>query len=105
MSAESYKADSNWNDKNEMRCLLIFKKLETEKFPRGRQMQLCREISQRLKKSEFLSEDNISAKVCNYKSVAGVNNDSNYSTNTEAIYKKFEKFSILKLEREIEKMD
>ena len=97
----SYKKGSNWNDKNEMRCLLIFKKLKKSNFPRGMQAELCWEMSSIPKIG--LSEGTISAKVGNYKSVAGVNNPSNDSKNTKRIYDKFKKLSIPELEREINK--
>ncbi len=41
-----------------------------------------------------LEAENISAKVSNYKSIAGVNNHSNASTNTKRIFKKYENYSI-----------
>lgn len=34
-----YNESSEWNEVNEMKCLVIFKKLEDEKFPRGKQME------------------------------------------------------------------
>ena len=65
----AYKESSLWNEKNEIRCLIIMKQLQAEGFPRGRQMELCREMS----KITGLDAANISAKVGNYKSVAGIN--------------------------------
>lgn len=80
----SYRQGSEWNDGMEVRCLLIFKILEEEKFPIRRQMELCRELF--LKSG--LDVGNLSAKVSNYKSVAGVNKPSNASENTIAMYKR-----------------
>lgn len=81
----NYRDDSEWSDELELRCLLIFKKLEEEKFPRCRQMELCRELSN----SSGLEVGNLSAKVSNYKSVAGVNKPSNASKNTKSMYKRY----------------
>ena len=89
---------SEWNEKNELRSLLIFKKLEANNFPRGKQVELCREIE----KITSLSTGNISAKVSNYKSIAGINNSSNASENTKKIYKNFKDFSISQLEKVID---
>jgi len=91
----SYRESSLWNEKNEFRCLLIFKKLQAKNFPRGKQMEYCREMSKITK----LDSGNISAKVCNYKSVAGVNNNSNASINTVAIYHKYGHLSIQEVEK------
>ena len=89
----NYRGGSNWNEDNEIRCLIIFKKLEAENFPRGKQMEYCRELA----KIVNLDPGNLSAKVCNYKSVAGVNNPSNYSTNTKRIYRKYGQLSVSEL--------
>ena len=88
---------SNWNDINELKCLLIFKQLQLEGFPRGFQKQLCEEMS----KSTNLDSTNISAKICNIKSIAGINNSSNYSQNTKRIYEKYNHLSIEELKIEI----
>ena len=90
----NYKDSSEWNEENEIRCLIIFKKLETENFPRGKQMEYCREME----KITNLDAGNISAKVSNFKSVAGINNDSNASQNTKDIYAKYKNTSLPELE-------
>ncbi len=90
----SFRDDSEWNELNEIRSLLIFKKLESENFPRNKQMQYCREMSQ----ITNLEAGNISAKVSNYKSVAGVNKPSNASTNTVETFEKYKNHSIAELE-------
>ena len=90
----SYRMASQWNEKNELRCLIIFKKLLDENFPRGKQMDYCREMSL----VTTLDASNISAKVCNYKSVAGINKSSNASINTIEIYRKYNHLSIKDLE-------
>ena len=59
----SYREDSEWNDTMELRCLLIFKRLEEKNFPRRLQMELCRVLSL----SSGMGAGNLSAKVCNYK--------------------------------------
>ncbi|RWX47212.1 hypothetical protein H206_03862 [Candidatus Electrothrix aarhusensis] len=88
-----YQDTSFWNDENELRCLIIFKKLQAEKFPRGKQMKYCQEME----KTTGLEATNISAKVSNY-TVAGINNPSNASTNTIKCFKQYGKLSIKELE-------
>ncbi|MCZ0931672.1 MAG: 50S ribosomal protein L21 [Oligoflexia bacterium] len=101
---KTYKENSNWNKLNEMRCLLIFKKLEKENFlPRGKQAELCKEMANI--PNIGLSESTISAKVSNYKSVAGQNNPSNHSKPTEKIYELHKDTSIKDLESIIKKME
>ena len=89
---------SNWNEQSELKCLLIFKQLEADNFPRGKQSKLCKAIT----KSTNLDATHISAKVCNYKSVAGINNSSNYSKNTFNLYHKYKDLSISELKKIIE---
>jgi hypothetical protein len=89
----SYRATSHWDEKNEIQCLIIFKKLQADNFPRGKQIEYCREIS----KSAKLSPTNLSAKVSNYKSVSGVNNKSNASINTIELYNKYKNYSVQEL--------
>ena len=96
----TYKKNSNWNDKNELKCLLIFKKLKAEYFPRGKQAKYCREMAS----TTNLDKGNISAKVCNYKSVAGINNHSNASKNTIRIYNKYGHLSVNKISSLIDKL-
>ncbi len=93
----SYRENSQWNEKNELRCLIIFKKLQAKNFPRGKQMDYCREMEKITK----LDAGNISAKVCNYKSVAGINNHSNASTNTIGFFKKYGNLTINEIENRI----
>lgn len=89
-----YLDDSEWNETNEIRCLVIFKKLQDEGFPRGRQSELCREMAALTR----LDYTNISAKVTNFKSVAGVIGESNASSNTRRIYAQYGQLSIPELE-------
>ncbi len=91
----SFKKTSNWNKKNELESFLIFKKLEKENFPRGKQIELSRQMA----KSTNLSECSISAKVSNYKSVAGINNHSNASNDTKLFYSKYKHLSIEELQQ------
>jgi len=88
-----YSENSEWNEKNEIRCLIIFKKLEMEDFPRGKQIELCREMALLSK----LDVGNISAKVSNYKAVSGINKPSHASNNTIDIYKRYCDYSISQL--------
>lgn len=92
-----YRKTSHWNETNEIRCLIILKKLQADNFPRGKQMEYCRAMSMVTK----LDPANISAKVGNYKSVAGVNKPSNASTNTIGLYQKYEHLSIDELEKRV----
>ncbi len=80
-----YRAGSNWNDVNELRALAIFKMLQEHGFPRGVQLRSCRAISN----ITSLAPGSLSAKVSNYKSVAGVNKHSNASLKTKEIYGKY----------------
>ena len=95
----SFKDSSNWNEKNEFKAFIIFKKLEALGFPRGKQMEFCREME----KETNLDARNISAKVGNYKSVAGINNNSNASSDTKENYSKYKNYSIEELEKKIKK--
>lgn len=91
----NYKDSSDWNDINELRCLVILMKLIDENFPRKRQIELSREMASKCN----LTIGSISAKVSNYKSLAGVNNKSNSSNNSKIIYKKYHQFSVIELEK------
>jgi len=96
----SFKDSSNWNEKNELKAFIIFKKLEALGFPRGKQIELCREME----KETNLDAGNISAKVSNYKSVVGVNNNSNASSDTKENYSKYKDYSVEELEEKIKKV-
>ncbi len=89
----TYRTNSKWNDLNELKSYIIFKKLETNGFLRGEQIVLCRELA----KESGLKPGSISAKVCNYKSLEGRNNTSNASTNSIRIYNKYKSYSLPKL--------
>ncbi len=90
----SYRKNSEWSEQNEICCLIIFKRLKEENFPRKKQMEYCQDMS----KSTNLDVGNISAKVSNYKSVAGINKPSNASQNTKEIYEKYKNFTVKELE-------
>ncbi len=96
----SFRNESNWNEKNELKAFLIFKRLQAVNFPRGKQMELCRQMEQ----ETSLEAGNISAKVSNYKSVAGINNGSNASNDTKQSYLKYKDLSIKELEDIINKV-
>jgi hypothetical protein len=93
----TYHNGSNWNDLTELKCLLIFKKLEFESFPRGSQRKLSLEL-EGLSNLKFSS---ITAKVSNYKTVAGVNKSSNFSINTKKIYENFGHLKVVDIEKVI----
>lgn len=90
----NYKANSNWSDVNELKCLQILKQLIEANFPRGLQKQLCRKLSS----TTNLKWNSISAKVSNYKSIAGLNSPSNASNNTKYFYELFGNYSSQQLE-------
>ncbi len=96
----AFRETSNWNKKSELETLLIFKQLEQEKFPRGRQMELCIQMSRKYN----LTKGNISAKVGNYKSEAKINNASNSSKETIETYKRYKDLSIKEIQNLIENM-
>lgn len=85
-----YRASSHWNDEMELECLLVVKILEKEGFPRGRQKELSESLASRSR----LGWGSISAKVSNYKSLAGKNNHSNASQNSVRIFQKFNHLSV-----------
>ncbi|WP_345853680.1 hypothetical protein [Shewanella algae] len=86
----NFSEESEWNLENELRCLLIFKELEESSFPRGLQVDLATKMSSQTN----LSVGNISAKVSNYKSEAGINAESNSSEATKVLYQRFGSLSL-----------
>jgi hypothetical protein len=90
-----YRNNSPWNDANEIACLIIFKQLQEKGFPRGMQMALCRDLAQRTE----LKVGSISAKVCNYKSIAGINNSSHNSSQSEHFYTQFGHMNVAQLQK------
>ncbi|MCA8835448.1 MAG: hypothetical protein K8953_10230 [Proteobacteria bacterium] len=100
----AYEYGSGWNDITELQCLLIMKKLvlikgTAEKFPRGPQADFCRELVIELKKiGNPLEYGSISAKVSNYKSAAGYNEQHNISRNTKDLQEKYKDYSVKELE-------
>ena len=94
-----YINDSKWTDKFELECLLIFRKCEVQAFPWGLQLELCEELEKRSQNSP--SAQSLSAKVGNFKSLAGINNASNCSKNSKRIFDLYQKYSIEDLEAAI----
>ena len=97
----SFRESSDWNELNELRSLVIFKKLELAGFPRNKQMELCKTMA--LKTN--LDAGNISAKVSNFKSVAGINKPSNASANTNEIFKKYGALPLTEIEVLVGKLE
>jgi hypothetical protein len=89
---------SEWSMEYELRCFVIFKKLEAENFPRGRQSELCRELESK----SNLSFNTINAKVGNFKSEAGIIGESNPSEATKYIVKNYRKMSLIEAEAMLE---
>ena len=96
----SFRANSEWNELNEIRSFIIFKKLETDCFPRNKQMEYCKCMAA----ITNLDAGNISAKVSNYKSVAGINKASHASRNTVETFKKYKNSTVPELEILVSKM-
>ena len=90
----SYRNDSLWNDNNEIKCLMLFKYLQKVNFSRGIQ----KKCSEELAKISGLGMGSISAKVSNFKSLAGINAPSNCSKNSKDIYERYSNATIKELE-------
>ncbi len=85
----NFNSGSGWSLEMELECFLIFKKLEEASFLRGMQTELCNELASR----SNLSLETVKAKVGNFKSEAGVTNESNSSKATIYIVENFGHFS------------
>lgn len=81
----AFQQGSLWSERNEIRCLAVMKRLEAEGFPRGRQAQYSRELAA----AAGLPVRSVNAKVGNFKSLAGLIGPSNWSQNSEAIWKRY----------------
>ena len=103
----AYKDESNWNDINELQCLLIMKKLVRAKenfgdFPHGMQADLCKELAVSLEKTDNpLPYKHLTTKVSNYKAVAGYNKRDDTSANTIRLHRQYKEHSVEELERVI----
>ena len=97
----TYKDNSDWNDINEIRCLIILKILILENFPRNRQMELSKELARTSK----LSKESISAKVSNFKSLAKINNNSNASKNSKLVFEKYNGYTIVELQKKVDDLE
>ena len=95
----SYLDQSNWSDNAEIECLIALKLLIEEGFPRGRQSEFSQSISAKYK----LDQGSVSAKISNFKSLAGINKASNASENSKRIYKQYSNYSVLQLSKLIDK--
>lgn len=90
-----YRSGSLWSEANEIRCLIAFRRLQEAGFPRGLQIQLCRELSAKT----GIPTGSLHAKIGNYKSVAGVIGKSNASKNTREVFEKYGQMPIVDLEQ------
>ena len=95
----TYSKNSNWNDNAELQCLMAYKLLKEADFPRGMQIQICDNLSSKLN----ISKGSLSAKIANYKSVAGDNKSSNASKNTIYFFSQFHHVTVNQLREIIEK--
>ena len=95
-SSELFKfnSDSGWSLESEIRCLMIYKQLESAGFIRGMQNDLCEVLSL----SMGIKLASVNAKIGNYKSELGVNEPSNSSEATKYIAKNFGHMSIVELD-------
>lgn len=59
------------------------------------QMALCRDLAQKTE----LKVGSISAKVCNYKSIAGINNSSHNSSQSEHFYTQYGHINVAQLQK------
>jgi len=89
----AYRESSGWNERNEMKCLLLFKKLLEENFKRGLQEDYCRSLATKTQ----LKLSSIKAKVGNYKSVAGITGRSHASKNTKEVFRLYGHLTVQKL--------
>ena len=91
----AFRQGSLWNEQNEIRCLVVMKQLVDEGLPRGRQADYCRELA----KVTGLPVHSLSAKVGNFKSLAGLTGPSNWSQNSEAAWKAYGHLSTAEIRR------
>lgn len=97
----TYREDKGWNDLNEMRCLLIWKKVKKGGF--SNKSKLCKEMS--YIEDVNLTYGSIGMKVSNYESLDPDGKPAlrGCSKNTIRIYEEYKDFSVLELEKIIEK--
>lgn len=81
----AFQQGSLWSEQNEIRCLAAMKMLQEEAFPRGAQAWRSRELAA----ATGLSVRSINAKIGNFKSLAGLIGPSNWSQNSEAVWKRY----------------
>ena len=87
-----------WTHKDELACLIIFKQAEEKDFSHGVVAKLVREFRDKEKKHRLPPEKSMNAKIGNFKSVAGINEDSNFSQPNKIMYDKHKDCSIAELE-------
>jgi len=80
-----FKPASGWTLEMELRCFVVFKKIEAAGFPRGMQADLCNGLATK----SNLSAETIKAKVGNFKSEAGYTKETNASKATKYLIKNY----------------
>lgn len=90
-----YREGSGWNDQNELRCLIAFKRLEAAGYPHG----LLTSYARALAAQTDLSVSTIKAKIGNFKSLAGASGESHASSKSREIFERYGSHSIRDLER------
>lgn len=81
----NFNPTSGWTLELELECFVIFKKIEAEEFPHGKQTALCDELSKKCS----LNSRTLKAKVGNFKSESGYTNTTNASIATKYIVENY----------------
>ena len=99
----AYRSGSPWNDLYLLECLLILRKLESERFPRGMLSELCRELE---KNKGAPKRGSLAMAVSNFEYLVteGRKGLSAYSSNAKRLYEKYENHSIAQLEEAIARL-
>lgn len=87
----AFRSGSLWSEQNELRCLVLMKKLYEEGSPAGRQAQCARGVHR-------LSVRSVNAKIGNFKSLAGLIGPSNWSQNSKAAWEKYGHLSAVEIQ-------
>ena len=94
----------NWTDREELMCLVIYKKLMKNDFEKGLKSTLCYEMASKPNTPTF---DSIILKIGNYKYLFtnGAKGLKNCSKGNKRIYNEFKDCSIKEIEDEIKKLE
>ena len=97
-------SDFDWTDREELMCLVIYKKLMINNFRRGLKSTLCREMASKPNAPSF---DSIIFKIGNYTYLFtnGSKGLKNCSKGNKRIYNEFKDCSIKEIEDKIKKLE